>query len=223
MTLGGLALAIGILVDEATVEIENIHHKMEGNPFDRPGRPAGEPGHGRPSAPGDALYPRGVPARPSSCKGAAQVPVRTALARGRLRDDLLVPALEHVRPGPLDLAAPSTNRGPCRRERGRLGLRSLSIDALRSGSQAHRASRWRWIVVPAYLAGAVLVTIGIVGPTRPGDFPQGRCGSVPAPPASAPTGTRIEKTELDQPSPPSTRSEGGRGGCMWRSRWAMSG
>ena len=30
MTLGGLALSIGILVDEATVEIENIHHKMEG-------------------------------------------------------------------------------------------------------------------------------------------------------------------------------------------------
>src|SRR4029077_19028785 len=30
MTLGGLALAIGILVDEATVEIENIHHKMQG-------------------------------------------------------------------------------------------------------------------------------------------------------------------------------------------------
>jgi multidrug efflux pump subunit AcrB len=29
MTLGGLALAIDILVDEATVEIENIHHKME--------------------------------------------------------------------------------------------------------------------------------------------------------------------------------------------------
>ncbi len=28
MTLGGLALAIGILVDEATVEIENIHTKM---------------------------------------------------------------------------------------------------------------------------------------------------------------------------------------------------
>ncbi|MCC7421411.1 MAG: efflux RND transporter permease subunit [Planctomycetaceae bacterium] len=29
MTLGGLALAIGILVDEATVEIENIHSQME--------------------------------------------------------------------------------------------------------------------------------------------------------------------------------------------------
>src|SRR3954451_11710509 len=32
MTLGGLALAIGILVDEATVEIENIHTQMEDRP-----------------------------------------------------------------------------------------------------------------------------------------------------------------------------------------------
>src|SRR5262249_844798 len=30
MALGGLALAIGILVDESTVEVENIHHQMEG-------------------------------------------------------------------------------------------------------------------------------------------------------------------------------------------------
>jgi multidrug efflux pump subunit AcrB len=29
MTLGGLALAVGILVDEATVTIENIHHHQE--------------------------------------------------------------------------------------------------------------------------------------------------------------------------------------------------
>ena len=29
MTLGGLALAVGILVDEATVEVENIHTQME--------------------------------------------------------------------------------------------------------------------------------------------------------------------------------------------------
>jgi multidrug efflux pump subunit AcrB len=32
MTLGGLALAVGILVDEATVEIENIHTQMAGAP-----------------------------------------------------------------------------------------------------------------------------------------------------------------------------------------------
>src|SRR5579871_4797671 len=28
MTLGGLALAVGILIDEATVEVENIHSQM---------------------------------------------------------------------------------------------------------------------------------------------------------------------------------------------------
>jgi multidrug efflux pump subunit AcrB len=36
MTLGGLALAIGILVDDVTVEIENIHRNM------KPGRPLRE-------------------------------------------------------------------------------------------------------------------------------------------------------------------------------------
>src|SRR3712207_496796 len=29
MTLGGLALAVGILVDEATVEVENIHTQLD--------------------------------------------------------------------------------------------------------------------------------------------------------------------------------------------------
>ncbi len=29
MTLGGLSLAVGILVDESTVEVENIHRQME--------------------------------------------------------------------------------------------------------------------------------------------------------------------------------------------------
>ena len=37
MTLGGLALAVGILVDEATVEIENIHTQMETTATRSPG------------------------------------------------------------------------------------------------------------------------------------------------------------------------------------------
>jgi multidrug efflux pump subunit AcrB len=41
MTLGGLALSVGILVDEATVCIENIHtHLMRGNPLRRAARDA---------------------------------------------------------------------------------------------------------------------------------------------------------------------------------------
>ena len=36
MTLGGLALAVGILVDDATVEIENIHRNLaQGKPIQR--------------------------------------------------------------------------------------------------------------------------------------------------------------------------------------------
>jgi multidrug efflux pump subunit AcrB len=37
MTLGGLALAVGILVDDATVEIENNHRHMDmGTPLGKP-------------------------------------------------------------------------------------------------------------------------------------------------------------------------------------------
>ena len=45
MTLGGLALAVGILVDESTVEVENIHHQMEGTP--RSPRRSGSGNHKR--------------------------------------------------------------------------------------------------------------------------------------------------------------------------------
>ena len=39
MTLGGLALAVGILVDDATVEIENIHRNLGHGQAARPGDP----------------------------------------------------------------------------------------------------------------------------------------------------------------------------------------
>ena len=47
MSLGGMALAIGILVDEATVTIENTHVQMEGHPEDRLGRAQGGQRDGR--------------------------------------------------------------------------------------------------------------------------------------------------------------------------------
>ena len=59
MTLGGLALAVGILVDEATVAIENIHtHLARGTPLARGGAGrerrsggAAAAGHARRSSP----------------------------------------------------------------------------------------------------------------------------------------------------------------------------
>ena len=74
MTLGGLALAVGILVDEATVEVENIHTQML--KYDNVARAVrhGKRGDGRAAAAGDAVHPRGVHpvvlhggGRPASC------------------------------------------------------------------------------------------------------------------------------------------------------------
>ena len=82
MTLGGLALAIGILVDEATVEIENIHAQMRHTPIDRPGRAAGQ--RCRPPCRGCwpccAFWP--CSCRRSSCKGRRGLFVPLSLAVG---------------------------------------------------------------------------------------------------------------------------------------------
>ena len=56
MTLGGLALAIGILVDEATVEIENIHAQMAQTDSIALAVRLGNAADGRAAAAGDALH-----------------------------------------------------------------------------------------------------------------------------------------------------------------------
>ena len=105
MTLGGLALAVGILVDEATVAIENIHTHLA----------RGDAGRARPCSTRAAKWScRGC--SPCSSVVAVFVPsffmtgrlalaVRAALARGRLRDDRVVPPLELARAGAVGLAA----------------------------------------------------------------------------------------------------------------------
>ena len=104
MTLGGLALAIGILVDEATVEIENIHTQMEHTPsMSRAVRQGNM----------ETAVPRllallcilSVFIPSFIMQGAVRAAVRPALAGRRRRDDHLVLALQHVRPGDERLAA----------------------------------------------------------------------------------------------------------------------
>ena len=102
MTLGGLALAIGILVDMSTVVIENIHtHLARGQRVARAvvdsGREVALPLLDR-----DALRARGVRAVVLHGRRRAR-DVRAALARRRFRDGLLVSALEHARTDPFSL------------------------------------------------------------------------------------------------------------------------
>ena len=72
MTLGGLALAVGILVDEATVEIENIHTQYEQTDSVRSGRAVRKCSNRRSAVAGHALHPGGVRAVVLHARGAAR-------------------------------------------------------------------------------------------------------------------------------------------------------
>ena len=149
MTLGGLALAIGILVDEATVEIENIHTQMEHTPsMSR----AVRQGNTETAVPRllallcilSVFIPSFIMA------GAGAFVVRAALAgRGRV-DDHVVSALEHVGTGPERLAAgePARDaRSRQQRQTGAAGVLRAVPGSITSGSCSGRwriASRWSW-------------------------------------------------------------------------------
>ena len=155
MTLGGLALAIGILVDEATVEIENINHKMETT---RSVASAVRQGNM------DTAVPRllamlcilAVFIPSFFMQGAAQalfVPLSLAVGFAMVSSYLLsstfVPVL-------------STWLLRHRHEPGEARRRSLfERFQSRYGQAMSRVVRWRWAVVPAYLALSGFVIIGV--------------------------------------------------------------
>ncbi|WP_422923810.1 efflux RND transporter permease subunit [Singulisphaera sp. PoT] len=188
MTLGGLALAIGILVDEATVEVENIHTKMEtAESVPRAVRQGNL----------DTAVPRllamlcilAVFIPSFFMQGAAQalfVPLSLAVGFAMVSSYLLsstfVPVLSAWLLKPQHRADHGTSR------------RSL----LGRASDAYRSTLGgvvlRWLVVPAYLALAWFVVVGVGQQLGMEIFPRVDAGRFQLR-IKAPAGTRIEKSE----------------------------
>ncbi len=111
MTLGGLALAVGILVDEATVAVENIHtHSAKSDNL------ALAVWHGTqettvPRLLGHALRAGRLSAGGLHGRGRSRA-VRAAVAGRRFFDGRQLPAVEHVRAGALRLAAQAPSTTP---------------------------------------------------------------------------------------------------------------
>ncbi len=188
MTLGGLSLAIGILVDEATVEIENIHHKMEGTESVALAVRQGNQ---------DTAVPRllamlcvlAVFLPSFSMQGAARslfVPLSLAVGFAMVTSYLLSSTFVPV------LSAWMLKHHP-RPDRGRKTAFERTQESY--GRAVGRIVRWRWLVVPAYLVGSLAVVV-LVGRTIGLEiFPKVDAGRFQLR-MRAPDGTRYEKTEL---------------------------
>ena len=123
MTLGGLALAVGILVDEGVVEIENIDSTLQQEPDLQPARGVLHATQRTvlPAFPVDAFCRGGFRSFVSDDRRGAK-PVRAAFAGRRIRDDRLVPALELLAAGAIPVDASPDRSRPQGAHRGTMGL-----------------------------------------------------------------------------------------------------
>ncbi len=185
MTLGGLSLAVGILVDEATVEIENIHRRMKlggGHSLSRIVLDASEETIGPRSLSMLCVLAVFVPS--FFMTGAAKalflplsLAVGFSMIASYLLSSTLVPILNiwwHSKPRTEAKAKPA----------GESALRWIFLPSLAT----------RYILVPAYLVG-VIFAISILLPFLGTEiFPQIDAGQLQLR-LRAPTATRLETTE----------------------------
>ncbi len=191
MTLGGLALAIGILVDESTVEVENIHHQMEGTSSVARAVRRGNQQTAIPRLLA-MLCVLAVFIPSFFMQGAAQalfVPLSLAVGFAMVTSYLLsstfVPVLStwllrhhhHVQ---------------VEGERRRHTLFERGRDAY--GRAVGAVVRLRWVIVPAYLAGTLAVIVLVGRSLGLEIFPRVDAGRFQLR-MRAPDGTRYEETE----------------------------
>jgi multidrug efflux pump subunit AcrB len=192
MTLGGLALAVGILVDESTVEVENIHTQMEHTPSIARATRLGN---------AETAVPRllamlcilSVFLPSFFMQGAARelfVPLSLAVGFAMVTSYLLsssfVPVmsvwvLRHYHPDHPDADA---------------SARRFSFARLRErfARLLHAVMPWRWGLVGAYVVAAGLLIWLVGGSLGMEIFPTVDAGQFQLR-LRAPDGTRIERTE----------------------------
>jgi multidrug efflux pump subunit AcrB len=206
MTLGGLALSVGILVDEATVEIENIHSQMRHTDSIAW---AVRLGNAQTAIPRllAMLCVLAVFVPSFFMEGAARglfVPLSLAVGFAMIASYILsstfVPVVStwllRYRPHHAERPAESAAAGAKRRSFWRRATALFSFEAWRGwyARQVGISVALRWIVVPAYLAASVLVIL-LVGPRIGVEiFPTIDAGEFRLR-LRAPDGTHFETTE----------------------------
>jgi multidrug efflux pump subunit AcrB len=187
MTLGGLALAVGVLVDEATVEIENIHSLLDS---------ARESGMSRARAVVEACHKTALPRLLAMlCVLSVFVPSFFMVGVGR---QLFVPLSLAVGFAMVSSYLLSTSLVPIlatwtMRESTR-GAR-VSRWRERYSNFLSRAIRWRWGVAGVYALGATAILFLLVPQMHLEIFPSTDTSQFQLR-LRAVTGTRIERTEV---------------------------
>jgi multidrug efflux pump subunit AcrB len=187
MTLGGLALAVGVLVDEATVEIENIHSLLDS---------AHESGMSRAQAVVEACRKTALPRLLAMlCVLSVFVPSFFMVGVGR---QLFVPLSLAVGFAMISSYLLSTTLVPIlgtwmMHETSRATSGSRWRD--RYGTFLGRAIRWRWGIAGAYAIGAAVILFLLLPQMHLEIFPSTETGQFQLR-LRAPTGTRIERTEV---------------------------
>ncbi|HVR83892.1 MAG TPA: efflux RND transporter permease subunit, partial [Planctomycetota bacterium] len=186
MTLGGLALAIGVLVDEATVAIENIHvHLARGEPRSRAVYEATK----------ETVVPRFLAMLsilavflPSffmvGISRALFVPLSLAVGFSMLGSYFLSSSFVPI------LSVWMLKEQHQERGRATLFERFQGV----YGRFLERFLALRWFLVLGYLGAAVLVLLGVGGTLGTDIFPSVDAGQFQLR-LRAPTGTRVERTE----------------------------